>query len=55
MCLSLSAYADYPVETGGSSLIDIDAQVSARQRQEYPCYVDEQHDAVGIEVPDIVI
>ncbi|MBX4864071.1 carbon-nitrogen hydrolase family protein [Rhizobium bangladeshense] len=31
--------------------IDIDPQVSARQRQEYPCYVDELRDAVGIEVP----
>lgn len=39
-------------ETGSAiMLIDIDPQVSARQRQEYPCYVDELRDAVGIEVP----
>ncbi|RVG72501.1 carbon-nitrogen hydrolase family protein [Sinorhizobium meliloti] len=31
-------------------LIDIDAHVSARQRQEYPCYVGELQDAVSIEV-----
>lgn len=39
-------------QTGSAiMLIDIDPQVSARQRQEYPCYVDELHDAVGLEVP----
>jgi N-carbamoylputrescine amidase len=32
-------------------LIDIDARVSARQRQEYPCYVDELHDAASLDVP----
>jgi N-carbamoylputrescine amidase len=38
-------------QTGSAiMLIDIDPQVSARQRQEYPCYLDELHDAVGLEV-----
>ncbi|CAN7767927.1 carbon-nitrogen hydrolase family protein [Rhizobium laguerreae] len=36
-------------------LMDIDAQVSARQRQVYPCYVDELRDPGGIGVPDIDI